>query len=190
MKAIIFDIDGVVIISNSQKEEVIKDILQKYNLYNIPWVKEILTLWLNRKLILTRIYEITPFDKEVVLNEINEQYAILESNPLNNDNVINFIKDNYQKYLFFTNTSLPIAWLNRVINALWIGSNFKELLAFENWSKAENIEYVINKYDIEPKDILFIDDNINHIRKVEWTWVNRLHFIDSNIDIEKEIEKY
>jgi len=58
---------------------------------------------------LTRIYEITPFDKEVVLNEINEQYAILESNPLNNDNVINFIKDNYQKYLFFTNTSLPIA---------------------------------------------------------------------------------
>jgi len=36
MKAIIFDIDGVVIISNSQKEEVIKDILQKYNLYNIP----------------------------------------------------------------------------------------------------------------------------------------------------------
>jgi FMN phosphatase YigB (HAD superfamily) len=63
-------------------------------------------------------------------------------------------------------------------------------LAFENWSKSENIEYVINKYNLEPKDILFIDDNINHIKRTEGTWVNRLYFKDSNIDIEKEIEKY
>jgi beta-phosphoglucomutase-like phosphatase (HAD superfamily) len=36
MKAIIFDIDGVVIQSESRKSEIIKQALQKFNLYDIP----------------------------------------------------------------------------------------------------------------------------------------------------------
>ena len=71
-----------------------------------------------------------------------------------------------------------------------IWSYFKELLAYENWSKIENVEYVLKKYNLKPKDVLFIDDNINHINKVKVLWVNTLHFTNYDIDIEKEIEKY
>ncbi len=188
MKAIIFDIDWVVITSDWKKKEIIKNILQKYYLYNIPWVRDILALWLNRKLILDRIYELTPFDKKAVLKDINDENAILESNAVKNTIIVDFIKNNSEKYILCTNTALPIAWLNRVIEAIDIWNSFKELLAFENWSKVENVNYILDKYTLNPRDVLFIDDNINHINKVKVTWVNALHFIDYDIDIEKEIE--
>ncbi len=186
MKAIIFDIDGVVIQSESRKSEIIKQALQKFNLYDIPWVKDILKLWINRILVLDKIHELIKFDKETVLKNINNECAILESNSVANESVINFIKNN-KKYYFYTNTSLPIAGLNRVMNWLWLKDYFQELLAFENWSKIENINYVIKKYNIKPEDILFIDDNINHINNVKESWVNTLHFSDYNIDIEEYI---
>ncbi|EKD44223.1 MAG: hypothetical protein ACD_71C00209G0005 [uncultured bacterium (gcode 4)] len=190
MKAIIFDIDWVIIKSGSKKDEVIKSIIQKHHLYDIPWVKEIPSLWINRKLIVERIYELTPFDKETVLKNINNEMAILESNPIKNENIINFINKNYKKYLFFTNTSLPIDWLNKVFDSLWIKDKFQELLAFENGSKAENIYFVMKSYDIKPTDILFIDDNVNHIDLVKETWVHTLHFTDYDIDVEKYIASY
>ncbi len=188
MKIIVFDVDWVIIKSTSKKKEIIKNILLKYNLYDIPWVKDLLSLWINRKLILDKIYEITPFDKNIVLNEINFEQAIIESNPIKNDNVINFIKDNSEKYLFYTNSALPIDWVNRVINSLNIKKHFQELLAFENWSKVENINYIIKKNNIKPSDILFIEDNLNHINSVKMTGVNTLYFIDYDIDIKKQIE--
>jgi len=188
MKVIVFDIDWVIIKSNSKKKEIIKNILQKYNLYDIPWVKDILSLWINRKLIIDKIYEFTTFDKELVLKDINYENAIIESNPVKNDNIINFIKDNSEKYLFYTNSALPIDWVNRIINSLGIKKYFQKLLAFENWNKVENINYIIKKHNIKPNDILFIEDNINHINSVKTTWVNTLHFSDYDIDIEKQIE--
>ncbi len=188
MKVIVFDIDWVIIKSTSKKKENIKNILQKYTLYDFPWVKEILSLWINRKLIIDRIYELIPFDKELVLNDINYENAIIESNPIKNDNVINFIKENNEKYVFFTNSALPIDWVNRIFNSLNIKNYFQELLAFENGSKVENINYIIKKNNIKPNDILFIEDNINHINSVNMTGVNTLHFIDYDIDIEKQIE--
>lgn len=190
MKAIIFDIDGVVITSNSKKDEIMKNILQKYNLYDIPWVRDILSLGLNRNLLLEKIYELTPFDKDAVLKDMNDENAILESNAVKNQTVVDFIKNNSDKYIIFSNTSLPIAWLNRVIEAIGIWDFFKELLSFENWSKVENVNYILEKYNLNPKDVLFVDDNINHINKVKVTWVNTLHFFDYNIDIEEKIKEY
>lgn len=190
MKAIIFDIDWVVIISAWKKEEIIKNILQKYHLYDIPWVKEILDLWLNRRLLLERVYELTPFDKDAVLKDINDENAVLESNALKNDIVVDFIRNNSEKYILCTNTSLPIDSLKRVIESINIWNSFKELLAFENWSKVENVNYVLEKYNLNPKDVLFVDDNIHHINKVKVTWVNTLHFKDYDINIEREIENY
>jgi methionine salvage enolase-phosphatase E1 len=83
---------------------------------------------------------------------------------------------------------LPIDWVNRIFNSLNIKNYFQELLAFENGSKVENINYIIKKNNIKPNDILFIEDNINHINSVNMTGVNTLHFIDYDIDIEKQIE--
>lgn len=190
MKAIIFDIDWVVIKSNFKKDEIIKDVIIKHWLYEIPWVKDILTSWLNRKILLEKIYEIKKFDKEWVLKEINDKNAILESSAVRNDLVADFIEDNKDKYLFFTNTSLPKAWLDRVLNSINMKNAFKEELMFETWTKLENINYVLSEYNLKPEEVLFIDDNINHINKVKSSWVNLLHYIDYEIDIEKELNNY
>lgn len=189
MKAIIFDVDGVIIKSAWEKKEIIAKILKKYGLYDIPWVMDILWLGLNRKLILEKIYEIVPFDKISVLQEINDENAILERNAVENKNVVEFIKNNYEKYIFCTNTSLPQASLARVVEALDIWIFFQEFLAFENGSKLENAQYILTKYNLKPQEVLFIDDNIHHIEKVEVTWMHTLHFSNYGIDLQEEIQK-
>ncbi len=108
MKIIIFDIDGVVTKSIGTKENIIKNILKNYHIYDIDGVKEILDLHLNRKVMLDKIYELVPFDKESVLEEINKECDVLESNPTPNQPLINFIKNNSKKYTFCTNTSVPL----------------------------------------------------------------------------------
>ena len=70
--------------------------------------------------------------------------------------------------MFYTNTVVPFDSATRVIKALDMKGNFKELLTGEK-SKIENINYVLQKHHFNPKDVLFIDDNINHINKVKTT---------------------
>lgn len=189
IKAIVFDVDGVIIDSVSKKVQIKEKILKKYWLYDLPWVKEILWLWVNRVVWLDMIYKIKSFDKEAVLNEMNTENSKIEDYPMWNENVIDFIKNNYDKYLFFTNTSLSKDWLYRILKSLWLNQYFKELFYYESGSKVENVNCIINKYNLLPNDILFIDDNHNHIENVSKIWVNILHFTNTDIDIEKEIEK-
>ncbi|USN58557.1 MAG: hypothetical protein H6767_00030 [Candidatus Peribacteria bacterium] len=73
-----------------------------------------------------------PFDYEQALHEINKKNAKLENNPTINEGVVNFIKENYKNYSFFTNTALPEASMQRIINKLNISFAFKELRAFED----------------------------------------------------------
>lgn len=188
MKGIIFDVDGVITISSNQKNKIIVEILKKYYLYNIPWVKEIFEMSLNRVVLLNKIYEIVSFDKDKVLHDINLELSRLESNPIENPNIINFIKNNYKKYLFFTNTSLPHAGLKKVLDSFDISHCFIGFFAGEDGTKEENIISIIDNYDINPEQILFIDDTLGHIHRVKNTWVHTLHFTDSNIDIKKFME--
>jgi len=67
---------------------------------------------------LDRINEIVTFDKQGALQKINEANILLENNPDRNESVVNFIKNNSEKYLLFTNTSLSEEALKRVLYAL------------------------------------------------------------------------
>lgn len=188
MKAIIFDIDDVVVKSMDNKNKILKEVFEEYNLYKIPWIPALIHLWVNRKILIKKISELTTFNQETVLDEINKRFSQLENNPESNSKVVKFIKNNSEKYLFFTNTAMSFAWLERVINALWLNNQFQELLAFDQGNKVENTNYVMKKYNINPKDILFIDDNINHINNVKKSWVFTLHFTDFDINIEEYIK--
>jgi len=44
-----------------------------------------------------------------------------------------------------------------------------ELLAYDDGSKRENIEYIMQVYDVLPENILFIDDKMSHIDAVKST---------------------
>ena len=125
----------------------------------------------------------------MLLNEINEELSKLENNVTWNDMVINFIKNNKDKILFATNTSLPKESLNIILKQIWIEESFNEFLTYETWSKKENTEFFIKKYNLKPEEVLFIDDKIKHIERVEPTKVNLLHYTNYNIDISEVIFK-
>ncbi len=187
MKAIIFDVDGVIIVSAKQKERVIIGVLQKHNLYDIEWVSAILAMSLNRKVLVERIYELHSFDKKLVLDDINNELLQLEKNPIPIISVVTFIKKNYRNYLFFTNTSLPRASLERVFDSLSISHCFKKLYTGDDGFKKDNIISIMDEYWLTPNEVLFIDDTLSHIENVSETGVNALHFSDARISIEDYI---
>ncbi len=100
------------------------------------------------------------------------------------------MEKNYKKYIFVANTTMPISSLKKIIKKLGIWHVFREILAFEHWTKKENILSVMKKYKLQPQDILFIDDNIQHIEKVQDTWIYTLHYTNYTIDIENKITNF
>lgn len=190
MKAIVFDVDWVIIISAEEKMRLIIKVLDKHNLYDVKWVKQILSLSLNRVVFIDRIHEIVSFDKAQVLSDIHDSLLALENNPIPNTPVIDFIKENHQNYVLFTNTSLPKDSLVRTLKNLWIIDCFKELFTWEDGYKLENLKHIISKYSVAPEDILFIDDTLGHIEDVKPSGVHLLHFDDLNIDITSRLKEY
>jgi FMN phosphatase YigB (HAD superfamily) len=186
-KIIIFDVDGVITNSWASKEAIIQKILEKHDLFHLPWVSDIFGIWLNRILLLDKIYEIQAFDKDLVLSEINRELLILESSVSLIPDTFKFIQENSEKYGFFTNTSLPKRSLQMIFSDLDLGKYFMELLAYDDGSKKENIEYVMQVYWASPEDVLFIDDKMSHINAVENTWVNTLHFIEDWVSLEEKV---
>lgn len=184
IKAIVFDIDWVIIQSVEDKKNHEKNILTKYDLYNLPWVQNILESWKNRKIKIDEIYKIKKFDKQKVFDEICTWLDQTAYNPKPNNLVVDFIKNNFHQYIFFTNTSL--VWKNAkvALEKLGITDCIKEILTFDTWSKLENITQILHKYNLSPQEVLFVDDNINHIEAVKDTKVQLLHYHSYNINID------
>lgn len=188
-KTIIFDVDGVITASGQDKEDIIQRILERYGLFGLPWVAEIFWIGLNRILLLEKIYEIQEFDKSAVLAEINRDLWIQESQVSLITDTAEFIKNNYEKYDFFTNTSLPKKSLQAIFSELDMWKYFMELLAYDDGSKRENIEYVRQVHSVKPENILFIDDKQSHIDAVKSTWVLTLLFEQDWVSLEQKINK-
>lgn len=186
-KTIIFDVDGVITDSGQNKEDIIQNILEKYELFQLPWVSDIFWIGLNRILLLDKIYKIKPFDKALVLAEINRDLFVQESQVSLITDTADFIKNNYEKYDFFTNTSLPKKSLQTIFSDLDMWKYFMELLAYDDGSKKENIEYVMQVHSVKPENILFIDDKQSHIDAVKSTWVLTLLFEQDWVSLEEKI---
>ncbi len=187
-KIIVFDVDGVITDSGAWKEAIIQKILEKYGLFQLPWVAEIFWIGLNRILLLDKIHKRKPFDKALVLAEINRDLCIQESQVSLIPDNFEFIKNNYTKYDLFTNTSLPKKSLQKIFTDLNLGKYFMELLTYDDGSKKENIEYIMQVYNTKPENILFIDDKQSHIDAVKPTWVHSLLFRQDGVSLEEKIK--
>lgn len=187
-KIIVFDVDGVITDSGNAKDRIIEEVLQRHGLLHLDWVAEILKAGLNRILILEKISEITDFDTGEVLEDINNSLRSLESSLVLIEDTLDFIKANYEKYDFFTNTSMPKAKLLRIFSDKDIAKYFLELLAYDDGSKKENIEYIMQVYKTSPENILFIDDKQAHIDAVENTNVHTLLFKQDGVSLEQKVE--
>lgn len=100
-----------------------------------------------------------------------------------------YIVQNYMKYNFFTNTSMPKTKLQRIFWEKDIWKYFLELLAYDDGSKKENIEYIMQVHNVKPEDILFIDDKQSYIDAVQNTWVHTLLFKQDWVSLEEKITK-
>lgn len=187
IKTIVFDVDGVITDSWIRKDKIIQEVLDKHWLLHLSWVRQILERWLNRVLILDEISKIKPFDINLVLQDINTSLLNLESSMLLIDDTLTFIRENFERYHFFTNTSMPKSKLQRIFSEKDIARYFMELLAYDDGSKKENIEYIIKVYDVKPEEILFIDDKMCHIDAVKNTWVHTLLFAQDGVSLEHKI---
>lgn len=188
-KTIIFDVDWVITDSWASKELIIQNILERNGLFNIPGVSDVFGIGLNRVLLLDWIYELQEFDKQKVLDDINTELWVLESRVSLIPETHKFIKTHFERYLFFTNTSLPKRSLNQIFSDLDMWKYFMELLAYDDGSKKENIEYVMQVYDINPEDILFIDDKQSHIDAVKNTWVHPLLFKQDGVSLDEKVSQ-
>lgn len=187
-KIIVFDVDGVITNSASQKDKIIENILEKYWLLHLPWVATILEKWLNRIMILEEISKIEDFDRQKVLDDINVSLLSLESSLTLIEDTINFIKKYHQEYIFFTNSSLPKEKLLRIFEKHNLTQYFMELLAYDDGSKRENIEYIMQVYTINPRDILFIDDKQAHIDAVKSLGTHSLLYVQDGVSLEEKIK--
>ncbi len=189
-KIIIFDVDGVITDSGQNKEDIIQEILEENNLFQIPWVSEVFGIGLNRILLLDKIYQLHQFDKEHVLWEINRRLSVQESQVQLIPETIEFIKKYHREYDFFTNTSLPKRSLTMIVQNLWLSEYFMEFLAYDDGSKKENIEYVMQVYNSPAKNIIFIDDKQSHIDAVKNTDVHTLLFINDGVSLDQKISHF
>jgi len=189
-KVIIFDVDGVITDSGQNKEDIIQAILQKHGLFDLPWVAEIFWIWLNRVALLDKIFEIQEFDRDLVLSEINRDLAVQEAWVSLIAETYDFIKKYYKDYDLFINTSLPKSSLTNIVQSLNLSEYFMEFLCYDTGCKKENIEYVMQVYNISAENIVFIDDKMNHINAVKDTGVNTLLFVDDGVSLEEKLSHF
>ena len=186
---VVFDVDGVITDSWTQKINIAKTILKDAWLFYLPWVYDILKLGINRKTLVERIYELHPiFNPQKLLESLNAWLHVLEKDIKIISESYDFITQYHHQYDFFTNTSTSKQKLLRIFQRHHLQQFFVELLAYEDGTKRENIEYILNTYHCLRNNLLFIDDMQHNLDMVTWTWVHTLLFSRDWIRLEEKIQ--
>ncbi len=177
-KAIVFDVDGVVIDSTATKMSAFRDVLSRY--IDEPEIMEaMIAKGLNRKFLAQKVSEkYSDVSAVNIIAEINHELAEFEvdSSYDSISDTIQYIEKFHPDFVFFTNTAMHKKSVVELFEKLGITQYFMELLSYDDGTKRENIEYIIQVYNLKPEDIVFIDDNIHNIESVTPTGVHTLLF--------------
>ena len=189
IKAIVFDVDGVIFDSELIKQIERKKFFEKELKLKKEEVEKV-DIHLNRLDNLNFINEkIKKIDVLKELEKLNKILKEVEKEFKINNNAKNFIEKNHKKYLIFTNTLMPHKSLEHIFHTHNLHKYFKELFSYDTGLKDTNLKKIMEKYNLKENEILFIDDKIQNIEISKNLNIHSLHFDDFNIDIEKEIEK-
>ena len=120
------------------------------------------------KVLINKLYKVK--DKNIFkkTKEINENVKIIIAT-----NHLSFVKD-------FIKESFNIDYLDDIIISAEI-HKIKPNLDF--------YQYILNKYDIESKELLFLDDNINNINGAQTLGINTIK-IEKDTNLIDEISKF
>lgn len=178
IKVIAFDLVGVLV---SEKDIELSEVEEKLermfgpNLNDEDYLKQAkkivekdLEVINTTKVLINKLYKVK--DKKIFkkINEINENVKIIIAT-----NHLSFVKD-------FIKESFNIDYLDDIIISAEI-HKIKPNLDF--------YQYILNKYSIESKELLFLDDNINNINGAKALEINTIK-IEKDTNLIDEISKF
>ena len=178
IKVIAFDLVGVLV---SEKDIELSEVEEKLermfgpNLNDEDYLKQAkkivekdLEVINTTKVLINKLYKVK--DKKIFkkINEINENVKIIIAT-----NHLSFVKD-------FIKESFNIDYLDDIIISAEI-HKIKPNLDF--------YQYILNKYSIESKELLFLDDNINNINGAQTLGINTIK-IEKDTNLIDEISKF
>lgn len=178
IKVIAFDLVGVLV---SEKDIELSEVEEKLermfgpNLNDEDYLKQAkkivekdLEVINTTKILINKLYKVK--DKKIFkkINEINENVKIIIAT-----NHLSFVKD-------FIKESFNIDYLDDIIISAEI-HKIKPNLDF--------YQYILNKYSIESKELLFLDDNINNINGAQALGINTIK-IEKDTNLIDEISKF
>lgn len=178
IKVIAFDLVGVLV---SEKDIELSEVEEKLermfgpNLNDEDYLKQAkkivekdLEVINTTKVLINKLYKVK--DKKIFkkINEINENVKIIIAT-----NHLSFVKD-------FIKESFNIDYLDDIIISAEI-HKIKPNLDF--------YQYILNKYSIESKELLFLDDNINNINGAQALEINTIK-IEKDTNLIDEISKF
>ena len=160
IKVIAFDLVGVLVGPNLNDEDYLKQAKKI--------VEKDLEVINTTKVLINKLYKVK--DKKIFkkINEINENVKIIIAT-----NHLSFVKD-------FIKESFNIDYLDDIIISAEI-HKIKPNLDF--------YQYILNKYSIESKELLFLDDNINNINGAQALGINTIK-IEKDTNLIDEISKF
>lgn len=178
IKVIAFDLVGVLV---SEKDIELSEVEEKLermfgpNLNDEDYLKQAkkivekdLEVINTTKVLINKLYKVK--DKKIFkkINEINENVKIIIAT-----NHLSFVKD-------FIKESFNIDYLDDIIISAEM-HKIKPNLDF--------YQYILNKYSIESKELLFLDDNINNINGAQALGINTIK-IEKDTNLIDEISKF
>lgn len=178
IKVIAFDLVGVLV---SEKDIELSEVEEKLermfgpNLNDEDYLKQAkkivekdLEVINTTKALINKLYKVK--DKKIFkkIKEINENVKIIIAT-----NHLSFVKD-------FIKESFNIDYLDDIIISAEI-HKIKPNLDF--------YQYILNKYSIESKELLFLDDNINNINGAQALGINTIK-IEKDTNLIDEISKF
>ncbi len=187
IKSIIFDFDGVILDSVDVKGEAffelfknkgekIQKISKDYHYKNLGVPRHIkidyiLSQYLsddrnNRNLYLNKF-------ESIVISKVKESNFIY--------GIKNFLKKNHNNYNFFISSATPTLELSEIVKYKEINKYFLEILGSPK-SKIEHIKFIINKYKLKTKEVIFIGDTNNDYKSA---YKSKINFIGVKNKYEK-----
>ena len=178
IKVIAFDLVGVLV---SEKDIELSEVEEKLermfgpNLNDEDYLKQAkkivekdLEVINTTKVLINKLYKVK--DKKIFkkIKEINENVKIIIAT-----NHLSFVKD-------FIKESFNIDYLDDIVISAEI-HKIKPNLDF--------YQYILNKYSIESKELLFLDDNINNINGAQALGINTIK-IEKDTNLIDEISKF
>lgn len=178
IKVIAFDLVGVLVSEKDIELSEVEEKLEKMfgpNLNDEDYLKQAkkivekdLEVINTTKILINKLYKVK--DKKIFkkIKEINENVKIIIAT-----NHLSFVKD-------FIKESFNIDYLDDIIISAEI-HKIKPNLDF--------YQYILNKYSIESKELLFLDDNINNINGAQALGINTIK-IEKDTNLIDEISKF